>query len=262
MPDYLCNELLTILQQYYSVLNPALRLSMVTALKIMRGKDVVAPSVVLPVLLKLFRCDDKNLRKFLHSVIISDLKKLNKNSKVVNINRRLQNFIFGMIQDINEQASKRALTVMIELYKRRIWNDDKTVNVIAQACLHENPKIVVSACKFFLLLEYDHDSDDESSDENENDKIALLKQRKGSKMTKGKEAKLTKAIKQEKRKQKRKSLVKFSTDFLPIDMVHDASGFVDKLFSKLRSTNERYEVKLYLLRIISRMIGRHKIQLL
>ena len=195
MPDYLCNELLTILQQYYSVLNPALRLSMVTALKIMRGKDVVAPSVVLPVLLKLFRCDDKNLRKFLHSVIISDLKKLNKNSKVVNINRRLQNFSFGMIQDINEQASKRALTVMIELYKRRIWNDDKTVNVIAQACLHENPKIVVSACKFFLLLEYDHDSDDESSDENENDKIALLKQRKGSKMTKGKEAKLTKAIK-------------------------------------------------------------------
>lgn len=73
---------------------------------------------------------------------------------------------------------------------------------------------------------------------------------------------MEKAIKQEKRKMKRKSLVKFSTDFLPIDMVHDPSGFVDKLFSKLRSTNERYEVKLYLLRIISRMIGRHKIQLL
>lgn len=44
--------------------------------------------------------------------------------------------------------------------------------------------------------------------------------------------------------------------------MHDPSGFVDKLFSKLRSTNERYEVKLYLLRIMSRMIGRHKIQLL
>ena len=172
--DYMCNELLTILQQYYSVLNPAIRLSMVTSLKIMRGKDVVAPSVVLPVLLKLFRCDDKHLRKFLHSVITSDLKKLNKNAKVVNINRRLQNFIYGMIQDINEQASKRALSVMIELYKRRIWNDDKTVNVIAQGCLHENPKIVVSACKFFLLLEYDYDSEDESTDD-ENEKIQLLK---------------------------------------------------------------------------------------
>ena len=48
-----------------------------TALKIMRGKDVVGPSLVLPVLLKLFRCEDKNLRKFLHVIIITDLKKLN-----------------------------------------------------------------------------------------------------------------------------------------------------------------------------------------
>ena len=64
---------------------------------------------------------------------------------------------------------------MIELYKRRIWNDDKTVNVIASGCLHENPKIVVSACKFFLLMNYEHDSDDESSDDEKGDKIALLK---------------------------------------------------------------------------------------
>ena len=86
---------------------------------------------------------------------------------------------------------------MIELYKRRIWNDEKTVNVIAEAgCLHENPKICVSACKFFLLLEYDHDSDDDgSSDDDAGDKIGLLKQRKGSKITKNREAKLDKAIK-------------------------------------------------------------------
>lgn len=36
-----------------------------------------------------------------------------------------------MLQDPNETATKRALNVMIELYKRKIWNDDKTVNVIA-----------------------------------------------------------------------------------------------------------------------------------
>ena len=78
---------------------------------------------------------------------------------------------------------------MIELYKRRIWNDEKTVNVIAEACLHANPKIVVAACKFFLILNYDHESDDDDSsdDGGQGDKIALLKQRKGSKMTKGRE---------------------------------------------------------------------------
>ena len=74
---------------------------------------------------------------------------------------------------------------MIELYKRKIWNDDKTVNVIAEACLNSNPKIVVAACRFFLILDYDYDSDaEDSSDEEQGDKIALLKQRKGSKMTK------------------------------------------------------------------------------
>jgi len=63
-------------------MNQSVRLTLVTCLKIMRGKDIVSPSVVIPVLLKLFRCEDKGLRKFLHSVIISDLKKLNKNHKV------------------------------------------------------------------------------------------------------------------------------------------------------------------------------------
>ena len=174
-----------------------MRLSFVTALKILRGKDVASPSLVLPVLLKLFRCEDKGLRKFLHAIIVSDLKKLNQKHKVSNINRKLQNFIFQMLQDANETASKRALNVMIELYKRRIWNDEKTVNVIAEACLHDNPKVIVPACKFFLILDYEFESDQEDSSEDEakGDKIALLKQRKGSKMTKGREQKLEKAIK-------------------------------------------------------------------
>lgn len=60
----------------------------------------------------------------------------------------------------------------------------------------------------------------------------------------------------------RKSLVKFTNDFLPVDTIHDPAGFVDKLFSKLKKSNERYEVKLYMLRLISRLVGRHKIQLL
>lgn len=175
--DLLCHQLIDLLQQYYAILNPSVRLTFVTALKILRGKDVASPSLVLPVLLKLFRCDDKALRKFLHGIIVSDLKKLNQSHKVCNINRKLQNFIFQMLQDANETASKRALSVMIELYKRRVWNDEKTVNVIAEACVHENPKIVVAACKFFLILNYEFESDQEDSSEDEakGDKIALLK---------------------------------------------------------------------------------------
>ena len=65
---------------------------------------------------------------------------------------------------------------MIELYKRKIWNDEKTVNVIAEAVFNSNPKIVVAASKFFLILDYDYESDNgDSSDDEVGDKIALLK---------------------------------------------------------------------------------------
>ena len=152
---------------------------------------------------------------------------------------------------------------MVELYKRKIWNDEKTVNVISEACFNENPKIVVAACKFFLILDYDFESDneDDSSDDEADisKKIELLKQRKGSKMTANRQQKLDRAVKQVKRKNARKGLVHFSTDFLPIDTIYDPQAFVEKLFSKLKKSNDKYEVKLYMLRLISRMIGRHKI---
>jgi len=53
--------------------------------------------------------------------------------------------------------------------------------------------------------------------------------------------------------------VKFSTDFLPIDLIFDPQTFCEKLFSRLKKSNDQYEVKLYMLRLVSRMIGRHKI---
>lgn len=173
-------------------------MTMVTCLKILRGKELVAPSLILPVFLKLFKCKDKELRKFLHGAIISDLKKLNKLSRNHGINKKLQTFIFDMLKDPNETASKRALSVMIELYKRKIWNDDKTVNVIAEGCLHENPKIVAAASKFFLVLDYDWDSGSESdgtSSEEEEKKIILGKYKGTKKMTKKRITKVEKVMK-------------------------------------------------------------------
>jgi protein SDA1 len=251
------------LQQYYTILNPEVRMTMVTCLKIFRGKDLVAPSVIMPVLFKLFKCKDKELRKFLHNGLICDLKRLNLVNKSNGINKKMQNFIFEMLQDPNETASKRALSVMIELYKRKIWNDDKTVNVIAEGCLHDNPKVVAAATKFFLILDYDWESDSDgdvdASDEEMEQKMIQGKYKGTKKMTKARIHKVDKVIKQHKRKEKRKNKIKFSTDFLPIDLIYDPQAFAEKVFNKLRKSTERYEVKLLMMRLISRMIGRHQL---
>ena len=236
---------------------------MVTCLKIFRGKDLVAPSVIMPVLFKLFKYKDKELRKFLHNGLICDLKRLNLVNKSNGINKKMQNFIFEMLQDPNETASKRALSVMIELYKRKIWNDDKTVNVIAEGCLHDNPKVVAAATKFFLILDYDWESDSDgdvdASDEEMEQKMIQGKYKGTKKMTKARIHKVDKVIKQHKRKEKRKNKIKFSTDFLPIDLIYDPQAFAEKVFNKLRKSTERYEVKLLMMRLISRMIGRHQL---
>jgi hypothetical protein len=41
LPGFLSNEILNLLQQYYAILHPEVRMTMVTCLKIMRGKDNV-----------------------------------------------------------------------------------------------------------------------------------------------------------------------------------------------------------------------------
>lgn len=80
-----------------------------------------------------------------------------------------------MLKDPNEGAAKRSLNVMVELYKRKIWNDDKTVNVIAEGCLHDNPKLVANACKFFLTLNYSMDSESEDDSTDEEDRKLILR---------------------------------------------------------------------------------------
>lgn len=86
---FLSTELLNLLQQYYSILHPEVRMTLVTCLKIMRSKDNVPPTTVLPVFFKLFKCKDKALRKYLHGIIVSDIKLLNKDSKNHNLNKKL-----------------------------------------------------------------------------------------------------------------------------------------------------------------------------
>jgi len=214
LAGFLSQEMLNLLQQYYSILNPEVRITCVTSLKIMRGKDNVPATAVLPVFFKLFRCKDKELRKFLHSIIIDDIKTLNANAKNHTINKKLQNFILSLLQNPNEDAAKKSMNVMIELYKRRIWTDDKTVNAIWMGTEHSNPKICAAACKFFLVLDYDYESgDDDTSDEE--DAKDLLKHHKGSKLTKAKKAYLERAIKTQKRKEQRKKQDAFFDRFPP-----------------------------------------------
>jgi len=53
---------------------------------------------------------------------------------------------------------------LVDLYKKQIWNDAKTVNVIANSCFSKITKVITLALQFFAGkdVEKDDESDSES----------------------------------------------------------------------------------------------------
>ena len=168
-----------------------------------------------------------------------------------------------MIEHHTDKSAKAALLIMLELYKRRVWMDVKSVNAISAGCLSKNSKMVMAGCKFMLDMDVDKEEleDDESDQEEKKIEIRRLI---GSKMPQKKKDALRKMLKLLDRKQRRKHHVPLQKNFLPIDRVYDPQGFTEKLFAKLtKGKGKKKELKgesaVLAVSLVSKMIGRHRL---
>lgn len=165
-----------------------------------------------------------------------------------------------MLNDPNKKAARKTLNIMIMLYKKKIWNDSKTINAIAQTCTSNDPKIAHASCQFFLS-EYE-EAEQDSSDEEQLDDLKSrykLLGKANNKKTKTRKNKLKNLMKAIERREKRRSKVSVSKDFMPIDLLNDPTNFAEKLYSKIKNLKENFKLKLALMRLIGRVIGRHKL---
>uniref|UniRef100_A0A8C0RK84 Protein SDA1 n=2 Tax=Canis lupus familiaris TaxID=9615 RepID=A0A8C0RK84_CANLF len=201
---------------------------------------------------------DPDLRMTLYTHIVTDIKNINAKHKNNKVNIVLQNFMYTMLRDSNATAAKISLDVMIELYKRNIWNDAKTVNVITTACFSKVTKILVAALTFFLGKDEEEkqDSDSESEDEGPTARDLLVQYATGKKSSKNKK-RLEKAMKVLKKQKKKKKPEVFN--FSAIHLIHDPQDFAEKLLKQLESSTERFEVKMMLMNLISRLVGIHEL---
>lgn len=217
---------------------------------------------------KLFRVHDKILRKLVFHHIVADIVRVNEKRLDAGLNRYLQNFMYQMLNDTNHVAAKKSLDVMIQLYHKKIWNDDRTVNVIATACLFEDSNILTAALKFFLGSNSGIEDEDEVHKKTMTAKKILAKdvvvkhQNSHSTKTSKKERKYQKALK--KFHKNDKELVEFEEQESKnaIELMNDAQTFAEKLFGKLKNTNERFEVRIMMMDVISRCIAHHQLCLL
>ncbi|XP_068222949.1 protein SDA1 homolog [Palaemon carinicauda] len=260
-------ELMTLLKRHASVLHPEMRMSLVKALVLLRNKNLLSPTDLHILFFQLLKCQDKHLRKFLQQHIVTDIKNLNSKSKNMKLNKELQNFMYEMLKAKHAVAAKTSLNVMLELYNKKIWNDAKTVNIITTACFHKVTKIMVAAIKFFVGKDDDGEgegnkSDSDSDDEDEQSalKAAVMAYRVNKKTKKRKQKKMQKVKNIVKKNQKDKT-TKINMDFSALHLIHDPQDMAERLYRKLEGMNERFEVKLLTMNLISRLIGIHKVYL-
>ncbi|XP_072228065.1 protein SDA1 homolog [Leuresthes tenuis] len=251
-------ELSKLLMSYHTVLEPDLRMTFCKALILLRNKDLIDPTGLLELFFELLRCHDKLLRKTLYTHIVSDIKNINAKHKNNKVNTMLQNFMYTMLRDSNPIAAKISLDVMVELYKRNIWNDTKTVNVITTACFSKVAKILVAGLKFFLGKDEDdnNESDSESENEGPSARDVMVRYSTGKKSSKNKK-KMEKAMKVLKKHKKKKKAEVFN--FSAIHLIHDPQDFSEKLLKQLEDSKERFEVKIMMMDLISRLVGIHEL---
>ncbi|KAF2307090.1 hypothetical protein GH714_024769 [Hevea brasiliensis] len=177
----------------------------------------------------------------------------------------------------DEARAKRSLITLCEFHRRKVWFDDRTANAICMACFHSSSRIMIAALSFLLNYEKieDDDSDDSDASSSEDDsnpqmsQVVLSKEaiykahHKGTVSSKKKKkAKLQRAMRSMKRQQRLSAENSGSSYYSPLNHLKDAQGFAERLFSRLQTCNERFEVKMMMLKLIARTVGLHRLMLL
>lgn len=133
------------MDEYAEIMHRETRLAIVRVLILMRNKGLIDVIPLLKSLFHYFRINDKQLRALIYSHIITDISNSNKGKTSENVNplyfddlqlnRQLKSFMFDLLESDSDLIARKALDVMVELYRRQVWIDARSVNVIATACL-------------------------------------------------------------------------------------------------------------------------------
>ena len=297
------NELIILLENNYNIINQEIRISIIECFNLLRKKNVLDPTIILPLMFKLLSCQDKELRRRVERFIINDLSRINSKVKNNKVNKFIKNKCTEMLklgnnktnyntgsstynntenqtsQLLDKKAARKTLKITITLFKKGIWGDDKTINIISNGCFSDDDKLCLAACNFFLsednitVDDYDNkksnnkDDDDDSSFNEMNDLKNKFKLLGGanSKKTKKKKMKLKKLMKAVERRETRKSKKKgvVQSTFLPINLLHDPQTLCERMFDKLKSLKKNktktQNLKYKLMRLIGRLAGRNKL---
>jgi protein SDA1 len=159
-----------------------------------------------------------------------------------------------------------AVKITRELWKRQIWTDAKAVEIMKEAALAENEKVITGGVRFFLGGDKEREEAAEESSDGEDDiDMSRLRHQVGiNKKTKKKEREFKRAAATVKRKEKKKS-APHPLNFSALHLLHDPQGFAETLFSKhVQNSKSKLplESKILVLNLVTRLVGLHKLTII
>lgn len=257
-------ELIELFTLHHNELEPEMREKVVGSLTLLRKKDIVDSTTLLQTFLPvLVSTPSKTLRALLLQRIVSDLRTSNAKSTNHKLNRTIQTVLHNLLTS-DATSSKALLAVKItrEMWRRQIWTDAKAVEIMKEAALADNEKVVSGGVRFFLGGDKEREEMEDDSSADDGVDIAKLRHTVG---VNKKNKKASKALGQAAAKVKRKERKKgqpHMLNFSALHLLHDPQGFAETLFSKhLQNTKSKLnlEQKLLVLQLVSRLIGLHKL---
>ncbi|KAF7295200.1 Protein SDA1 [Mycena indigotica] len=278
------SQISTLLLENYGILSPDTRKTLVQNLVMLKNKEVITSIELLKSLFPLLpRTTSSQLRAFIRKTILSDIKTANMRSKNHKLNRAVQAMLFGMVErgmdgevmgdkgKLRESAGptsdkvahngEEAMWAVIltkELWRKGVWNDAKSVSILALGCFHPVIKVQSASVHFFLGSDEEKaDSDDEQ--EQEVDVKALAHRREINKKTRSGDRKLRKQLETAKKKKHHKSTP--TPNFSGLQLLNDPQTFGEKLFDIVNKYDKRFSLdhKILLLQLLSRVMGSHKL---
>lgn len=235
-----------------------------------------------------------DLRKSILQTIVNDIRHANRSSKNPRLNRMVQGLLFGMVSrgmpgsdgeapvvlkraDAELRGRAEALWAVrlaAEMWRRRVWTDERTVALLALACIHPHPKVQASAVRFFLGDLHAAEAGAAGSDDEDSDAPAevpdvgrLQHQRKVGRKSRSteKRVKAAQALARRRRKENAQRALdrqdRETGNMAALHLLHDPQTFAEQLFENLSRGDKRHslEIKVRLMQLISRVMGTHRL---
>ncbi|KAJ5131523.1 uncharacterized protein N7515_007562 [Penicillium bovifimosum] len=259
-------QLIDMLMEHHLVLETELREKLVGSLVLLKKKELLDSATLLHTLFPiLIATPSKTLRALLFQKILSELRTSNAKTTNHKLNRTMQTVLFNLVtSDRTSAKGLWAIKITRELWKRQIWTEAKAVEVMKEAALSQNEKVIVGGVRFFLGGDKEREElEDEDSDEEVN--VAQVRHQLTINKKTRKKARVAERVIKSARSKERKKGTSTSLNFSALHLLHDPQGFAENMFYKhLQNgkSNLKLEQKLLVLQLVSRLVGLHKLHIM